>query len=218
MTQERGRGVVPPGEREVVGIPESRAGAPEINLVADPAPLGLGGFAATTFLLSLVNAGVLDSTAEPVVLPLALLYGGIAQIFAGLWEFRNNRNTFGATAFTTYGAFWLTFYFLVTRFVTEIPEDQRAAAIGTYLLAWTVFTFYMWIGSFRLNGALVSVFTFLLATFAVLTIGEYLGAEGITRIGGWLGIITAILAWYTAAAIIINTTHKRVVLPIWPRA
>lgn len=189
-----------------------------INLVADPAPLGLGGFAATTFVLSLVNAGVLAREAEPVVLPLALFYGGIAQLFAGLWEFRNNRNTFGATAFTSYGAFWLTFYLLVTQFAGKIPESTRAAAIGSYLLAWSVFTFYMWIASWRLNGAVAAVFTFLLATFVVLTLGEFAGATALTRIGGWLGIITAILAWYTAAAVMVNTYYKKVVLPVWPRA
>jgi succinate-acetate transporter protein len=192
--------------------------ATDVNVIADPAALGLGGFAATTFVLSLVNAGVMPTEAEPVVLPLALFYGGIAQIFAGLWEFRNARNTFGATAFTSYGAFWLTFYLLVTTFAGEIPEEHHPIAIGTYLLAWTVFTFYMWIGSFRLNTALVAVFTFLLATFALLAIGAYTEATGITRIGGWLGVITAILAWYAAAAVIINSTHKRVVLPVGPRS
>jgi hypothetical protein len=202
-------------EREVMGT--DGRGAPEINLVADPAPLGLGGFAATTFLLSLVNAGVLGKEVEPVVLPLALLYGGIAQILAGLWEFRNNRNTFGATAFTTYGAFWLTFYFLITRFLDEIPEGSHAEAVGTYLLAWTIFTFYMWIASLRLNGALIAVFTFLLATFGLLTVGAYTETSGITHLGGWLGVVTALLAWYTAAAIIVNSTHGKAVLPVWPR-
>jgi succinate-acetate transporter protein len=190
----------------------------DVNLIADPAPLGLGGFAATTFVLSLVNAGVMPAEAEPVVLPLALFYGGIAQIFAGLWEFRNARNTFGATAFTSYGAFWLTFYLLVNTFIGRIPEEHHPIAVGTYLLAWTVFTFYMWIASFRLNTALVGIFSFLLATFAVLAIGAYTGATGITRIGGWLGVITAILAWYLAAAVVINSTNKRVVLPVGPRS
>lgn len=187
-----------------------------VNVIADPAPLGLGGFAATMFVLSLVNAGLMPVEAEPMVLPLALFYGGIAQIFAGLWEFRNNKNTFGATAFTSYGAFWLTFFLLVTQFAGDIPEADRATAIGWYLLAWTVFTFYMWIGSFRVNGAVAAVFTVLLATFAVLALGEFAGATWLTRIGGLLGIITAILAWYSAPAILINSTHRRTVLPVWP--
>ncbi|HZD00684.1 MAG TPA: acetate uptake transporter [Actinomycetes bacterium] len=189
---------------------------PGVNTIADPAPLGLGAFAATTFALSLVNARVLPAESEPMVLPLALFYGGIAQVFAGLWEFRNNRNTFGATAFTSYGAFWVTFYLLVTRFVGDVPEDQRANAIGVYLLAWTVFTFYMWVGSFRLNGALVAVFTALLVTFALLTLGEFFETTWLTRLGGWIGVVTAILAWYTAAAVLINGTYQRTVLPVWP--
>lgn len=193
---------------------EERGGAPEINLVADPAPLGLGAFAATTFLLSLNNANLLK--VEGVVLPLAFLYGGIAQILAGMWEFRNNRNTFGATAFTSYGAFWLTFYWLVTNTKLEgSPSDVRIA-VASYLLAWTIFTFYMWIASFRLNGALIAVFTFLLATFAVLALGDFVDSTGLHKLGGWLGIITAILAWYTAAAVVINGTFKRVILPTWP--
>ncbi len=189
---------------------------PAVNAIADPAPLGLGAFAATTFALSLVNARVLPAESEPIVLPFALFYGGIAQIFAGLWEFRNNRNTFGATAFTSYGAFWVTFFLLVTQFVDDIPADQRGNAIGTYLLAWTVFTFYMWVGSLRLNGALAAVFTALLATFALLTLGEFFDTTWLTRLGGWIGVLTAVLAWYVAAAVLINSTYQRTVLPVWP--
>lgn len=194
-----------------------RVGAPEINEVADPASLGLGGFALTTFLLSLTNAGVINA-GDGIALPAALFYGGIAQLFAGMWEFRNNRNTFGATAFSSYGAFWLTFYWLLTNTdLTGGAADVRMA-IGAYLLGWTIFTFYMWIGTFRLNGALLAIFTFLLATFAALTLGEFLDSSGIHKLGGWLGIITALLAWYLAAAVIINSTFKKTVVPIWPRA
>lgn len=193
---------------------EDRGGMPEINMVADPAVLGLGAFAATTFLLSLNNANLLK--VEGVVLPLAFLYGGIAQILAGMWEFRNNRNTFGATAFTSYGAFWLTFYWLVNNTTLDgSPSDVRVA-IGAYLLAWTIFTLYMWVASLRLNGALISVFSFLLVTFAVLSLGEFLNSSGLHKLGGWLGIITAFLAWYTAAAVMVNAQYKRVVLPVWP--
>jgi succinate-acetate transporter protein len=195
-----------------VGVQE-RGGAPEINLVADPAPLGLGAFAATTFLLSLFNADLLK---VEVVLPLAFLYGGIAQVLAGMWEFRNNRNTFGATAFTSYGAFWLTFYWLVVNTKLEGSASDVRIGIGAYLLAWTIFTFYMWVASLRLNGALIAVFTFLLATFAILALGEFVDSSGLHKLGGWLGIITAILAWYTAAAITVNSTFKKVVLPTWP--
>ncbi len=205
-------------EREYVGE-TARIGAPEVNQVADPAPLGLGAFAFTTFMLSLSNANVIKAGAA-IAFPAALWFGGIAQILAGMWEFRNNRNTFGATAFTSYGAFWLTLYWLETssaKLLTGAPSDQRVA-IGAYLLGWTIFTFYMWIATFRLNGALIAIFTALLATFALLAIGEFVDSSGIHKLGGWVGIITAILAWYLAAAIVINHTFKRTVVPVWPIA
>ncbi len=187
-------------EREYVGE-TARIGAPEVNQVADPAPLGLGAFAFTTFMLSLSNANVIKAGAA-IAFPAALWFGGIAQILAGMWEFRNNRNTFGATAFTSYGAFWLTLYWLETssaKLLTGAPSDQRVA-IGAYLLGWTIFTFYMWIATFRLNGALIAIFTALLATFALLAIGEFVDSSGIHKLGGWVGIITAILAWYLAGS------------------
>ena len=205
-------------EREYVGE-TARIGAPEVNQVADPAPLGLGAFAFTTFMLSLSNANVIKAGAA-IAFPAALWFGGIAQILAGMWEFRNNRNTFGATAFTSYGAFWLTLYWLETssaKLLTGAPSDQRVA-IGAYLLGWTIFTFYMWIATFRLNGALIAIFTALLATFALLAIGEFVDSSGIHKLGGWVGIITAILAWYLAAAIVINHTFKKTVVPVWPIA
>src|SRR6266542_2819597 len=189
-------------EREYVGE-TARIGAPEVNQVADPAPLGLGAFAFTTFMLSLSNANVIKAGAA-IAFPAALWFGGIAQILAGMWEFRNNRNTFGATAFTSYGAFWLTLYWLETssaKLLTGAPSDQRVA-IGAYRLDWT----------------LIAIFTALLATFALLAIGEFVDSSGIHKLGGWVGIITAILAWYLAAAIVINHTFKRTVVPVWPIA
>lgn len=189
-------------------------GAAGINVVADPAPLGLGAFAATTFALSIVNTGVVSANIRPVVLPLMLMYGGIAQVLAGMWEFRNNRNTFGAVAFTSYGAFWLSLWALSTQIT--IPAAQRPQALGVFLLVWTIFTFYMWLGTFRLNWALLAVFTALLVTFILLVIGEWGSRETIVKIGGWAGIVTAVFAWYTAAAGVVNHTFKRSVVPVFP--
>ncbi len=203
-------------EREYVGE-TAHIGAPEVNQVADPAPLGLGAFAFTTFMLSLSNANVIKAGAA-IAFPAALWYGGIAQILAGMWEFRNNRNTFGATAFTSYGAFWLTFYWLETssaKLLIGAPADQRVA-IGAYLLGWAIFTFYMWIATFRLNGALIGVFSALLVTFALLAFGEFVDSSGIHKLAGWTGIVTAFLAWYLAAALVINHTFKKPVVPVWP--
>src|ERR1700742_4865217 len=109
---------------------------------ADPGPLGLAGFALTTFVLSMFNAGLVNKAGEPVVLGLALAYGGIAQFAAGMWEFRTG-NTFGAVAFTSYGAFWVSFWALITFFAPNIPPEHAAAAIGLFLIAWAIFTAYM---------------------------------------------------------------------------
>ncbi len=133
---------------------QTRAAPPPTDVVAasiaDPAPLGLAGFALTTFVLSMFNAGLVGEAGEPVVLGLALAYGGGAQLLAGMWEFRKG-NTFGATAFSSYGAFWISFWAFVTFFSKGVP----ATAVGLYLIAWGIFTFYMWIASFRTNTRLV---------------------------------------------------------------
>ncbi|MTD53439.1 acetate uptake transporter [Amycolatopsis pithecellobii] len=183
--------------------------------IADPGPLGLAGFAATTFALSAVNAGLVAKAIEPVVLPLALFYGGLAQLLAAMWEFRKN-NTFGATAFGTYGAFWLSFAFYVWQFADRIPPADAANATGLFLLVFTIFTGYMAIASLRTNAALVGVFVLLFLTFLFLTIGEYSGANSMAKLGGWLGLVTAVVAWYTSFAVVLNSTFKKTVLPVVP--
>jgi len=184
--------------------------------LADPAPLGLSGFAITTFVLSLINAGLLKLSDIAAVIGLAVFYGGIAQLLAGMWEFRNG-NTFGATAFTSYGAFWLSFAALLIPGFGASAALTSGGAIGSYLLGWTIFTLILTIGTFRLNGALVTVFILLLVTFALLTIGAYTGAAAITHIGGYIGIATAVAAWYTAAAGILSAVSGgKVVLPTYP--
>ena len=187
--------------------------APLAPTIADPAPLGLAAFALTTFLLSLFNAGLLPEAGEPVVFPLAAFYGGLAQFVAGLWEFRNN-NTFGATAFTSYGAFWLTFWALETFYASRIPEDQLALYVGWFLISWAIFTIYMCIGSFKVSVAVNIVFILLTATFLVLGIGDVLGNDSLVRIGGYLGLVTALGAWYASAAGVLNDTVGRTVLPV----
>ncbi len=184
--------------------------------IADPGPLGLAGFAMTTFMLSVFNANLIKSPGlELVVLPVALFYGGIAQLLAGMWEFRKN-NTFGALAFTSYGAFWLSFAALVKYVAPALPAATAHEAVGLYLLAWTIFTAYMTIASVRTTGAILAIFVVLFFTFLFLTIGELNSNLTMSKVGGWLGIITAVLAWYTSFAGVTNATYKRVVLPTWP--
>jgi hypothetical protein len=173
--------------------------------IANPAPLGLAGFGLTTVLLSLINAGVLTDEAMGMVLGLAIIYGGGAQMLAGMWEFRTG-NTFGATAFTSYGAFWISFYLLVTFGASE-------AGTATYLFMWGVFTFYLWIGTFYLNRALFFVFLTLWITFILLALGDW-GMSAMGTLGGWLGLICGLIALYTSAAEVLNATAGRVLLPV----
>ena len=188
---------------------------PPVAPVGDPAPLGLAAFSLTTFILSLFNAGLLPASGEPVVFSLALFYGGLAQFLAGMWEFRNN-NTFGATAFTSYGAFWIALAAFDTFYVGKVPEAQLAPVVGWFLIAWGIFTAYMWIGSFRVTVAVNLVFLLLAATFFILGIGELAGSSAIGQVGGFVGIATAIVAWYTSAAGVINSTFGRAVMPVKP--
>jgi uncharacterized protein len=180
--------------------------------IADPAPLGLAAFALTTFVLSLVNSGLISGGAEPVVFGLALAYGGLGQLLAGMWEFRKG-NTFGATAFASYGAFWLSFWALVTFYVRAIPAGDAGTAVGWYLVSWGIFTTIMFLASFRTTTALVALFLLLAATFYFLGFGNLGGSATVVKIGGYLGIVTAAVAWYAALAGVMASTFGRPVLP-----
>jgi len=177
--------------------------------LANPAPLGLAGFALTTWMLSLVNAGFYTGASVPMVLALAFAFGGTAQFVAGLLEFPRG-NTFGFVAFCTYGAFWWSFALFVKFFATGVP----AGTVAWYLFMWGIFTLYMFIGSLKLNRALQSIFLALFLTFFLLAAGDWTGNPIIHQAGGYLGLITAVLAFYLSAAEVINETHGRTVLPI----
>ena len=197
------------------GAVEQRAGVvpPVAPAIGDPAPLGLGAFALTTFVLSFFNAGLVSDKGLPVVLGLALAYGGITQLFAGMWEFRNN-NTFGATAFSSFGAFWISFFVLEQFQANKIPTAHLGKAVGLYLIAWGIFTAYMWIASFRVSVAVMIVFLLLTVTFVLLGIGNAGGHTSIVKAGGWVGIATAAAAWYASFASVTNKTFGRIVLPV----
>lgn len=182
---------------------------------ADPGPLGLAGFALTTFVLSMFNAGLVNKAGEPVVLGLALAYGGIAQFAAGMWEFRTG-NTFGAVAFTSYGAFWVSFWAFVTFFAGDIPPEHAAAAVGLFLIGWGIFTAYMFFASLRTTAAVALVLLLLTITFFLLGIGEANESKGLVEVGGWAGLLTAAAAWYASFAAVINSTFGRTVLPVMP--
>jgi succinate-acetate transporter protein len=212
-----------PSRREADVAPAPETGGAKAGWTpADPGPLGLAAFAMTTFLLSIYNADLISAAGIAVVLPIALVYGGIAQILAGMWEFRTG-NTFGAVAFTSYGAFWISVYFLLfvvgPRAIRPVGLDN---AVSVFLYAWAIFTTYMFIASLRTSGAVALVFFVLTVTFFVLAIGNASLAggtattNGTIKFGGWCGLVTAALAWYASAAAVINSTYDRVVLPVFP--
>jgi uncharacterized protein len=179
--------------------------------LANPAPLGLVGFALTTWMLSMVNAGWYGAASVPLVLALAFAFGGAAQFCAGLMELPRG-NTFGFVAFCSYGAFWWSFALFVAFFSAHVP----AAFVGWYLFMWGVFTFYMWLGSLALNRAVSYIFLALWITFLLLAIGAW-GLPAATTIGGYAGLVTAVIAFYVSAAEVINETHGRPVLPLGVR-
>ncbi len=193
------------------------AGAPKASWTpADPGPLGLAAFALTTFVLSMFNSGLMNGKkGEPVVLGLALAYGGIVQLIAGIWEFRTG-NTFGATAFCSYGGFWLSFWAFVTFFAPKVDPTYVGKAVGLYLIGWGIFTTYMFVASLRTTGAIAAVFALLAVTFILLGIGNAGGTESIVKAGGYVGLLTALAAWYASFAGVTNSTFGRVVLPVVP--
>ena len=209
-----------PGTVSAEQLASARAPLAE-PVIADPAPLGLAGFAMTTMVLSTFNAGILPGTLEPTVLGLALFYGGIAQLLAGMWEFRKG-NTFGALAFSSYAAFWLSYWFYATFVVARLPLGQIHQASGLFLLGWTIFTAYLTVASLRVSGAVAAVLVLLTLTFLFLTLGAFSSvipsASAMTRVGGWLGLATALAAWYASFAGVTNATFKRTVVPTWPLA
>ncbi|MEO6887674.1 MAG: acetate uptake transporter [Ktedonobacteraceae bacterium] len=186
---------------------------------ANPAPLGLSAFALTTFVLSSANAGLFS--APNIVLGLALFYGGIVQIIAGIQEFRAG-NTFGATAFCSYGGFWLALGSVFVPAFGIVAAYAKGGdfhtALGYFLLGWTIFTFLMLLGTLRSNLALIAVFLLLFLTFLALTIAELGGGSAFGQIGGWLGILTALAAWYTALAGVLSSGRASFTLPVFPRS
>jgi uncharacterized protein len=181
---------------------------------ADPGPLGLAAFAMTTFVLSMFNANLVNERGVPVVLGLALAYGGIVQLIAGLWEFRTG-NTFGAVAFCSFGAFWISFWALNVFYAKQIGGNP-GHAVGLYLWAWAIFTTYMAVAALRTSGAVLLVFVLLAATFILLAIGADGVHKTVTHWGGYVGLATAAAAWYASFAAVVNSTFGRTVLPVVP--
>ena len=210
-------GFMPP-ESAAMGEVEVREGPvpvePPVYRSADPAPLGLAAFAMTTFALSLSNADIYGPAAASA-LALALVYGGGVQLLAGMWEF-TRKNTFGALAFSSFGAFWISYYVLSKFVLTGASGSETEIAAGTFLMGWAIFTFYMTIASLRVSGAVAAVFVLLTATFILLTVGAFQNSLSITKWGGYIGLATAAAAWYASFAGVVNETFKRALIPTLP--
>jgi succinate-acetate transporter protein len=184
--------------------------------VADPGPLGLAAFALTTFLLSAANARwMTGNSTGNAWLGYAFAYGGVIQLLAGMWEFRN-RNVFGATAFSTYGGFWLGLFFWA-RLVAPAAGTGNAFAshdLAWILLAFAIFNSYMLLMSVEVNLAVFGVFLTLEATEIVLSVGNFLNRPGIIQAGGYIGVLTALVAWYTSAAGVSAGLGGRLRIPV----
>ena len=201
-----------------MSVSEDRTAQPSVQPagtaagIADPAPLGLAAFALTTFLLSATNANWTGAATGNAWLGYAIAYGGLCQLLAGMWEFRN-RNVFGATAFSTYGGFWIGLGLWALLVAPHAAGNQGAHDIGWILLAFAIFNTYMLLLSTQVNMAVFGVFLTLEITEIVLFIGNFAVNTTIIHIGGYIGIITALVAWYTSAAGVANGVGGRVKLP-----
>ena len=185
---------------------------PVAGTVVNPAPLGLCAFALTTFVLSAANAKLFEG--ESIVLGLALFYGGIAQVLAGMWEFKVG-NTFGATAFTSYGAFWIAFAATVQMKWVPAPPSH---GLAFFLLGWTIFTLIMFLATLRTNMATILLFGFLLVTFLLLTLHGFGMGDSLGQVAGYFGLITAFIAWYAALAGLLASMKSAFTLPVGPRS
>jgi succinate-acetate transporter protein len=181
------------------------------------APLGLAGFAVTTFMLSMINAKLINIGVEPVVFGVALMFGGIAQLIAGTIQFRNG-STFTGVLFTSFGAFWLSLWAIAEFFLKDVPPAQVGHSLGLFLYAFGIFAAWLWLASFRTNVGVVVSLGLLAATLFVLGAGNYSGNSLTIEWGGYMGLVVAFLAAYLSCAELCEASYKRSVLPVWPLA
>ncbi|CAF1236716.1 unnamed protein product [Adineta ricciae] len=192
------------------------AKTPVPTSLGNPGALGLAAFALTLFILSVFNAGsnLIDPQISAVFLPVALFYGGIAQFAAGMWEFQVN-NTFGATVFSSYGAFWLSFGGYIYYIVPTIESTGKSnKATGFFLLAWFFYTICINVAAYKTSRLVFYIFIILNMTFLFLVVGSLANSSVVLNIGGWFGIATSFAAWYGSAALVINITWKKAILPV----
>ena len=181
------------------------------DLSANPAPLGLLGFGMATILLNIHNAGFFPLNA--MILAMGIFYGGLAQIIAGTMEWKKN-NTFGTTAFISYGVFWLSLVGLIIMPKLGWGEVATGQAMASYLFMWGLFTFVMFVGTLKMNRAMQFVFGSLAVLFFLLALGDFTGVEAITKAAGYEGIICGFSAMYTGLAQVLNEIYGKIILPL----
>jgi len=196
------------------------ASNPPFRPLGNPAPLGLSAFAATTFVLSLINLSTRDVTIPNIVLGMAFFYGGLCQLLAGMWEFATG-NTFGGTALSSYGGFWLSFGVLLTpgfnvvgAYADATDKNMLSNAIGFYLMAWFIFTFLMLVCTLRTTVAFVFLFLTLDLAFLFLALHPLLNNVTFQKVGGAFGLLAAFAAWYCALANLLNKENSFFVPPM----
>lgn len=202
-----------PGETRTATV----AGAPGAVAWGNSAPLALAGFATTTFMLSMINAGLVPAGTLPVVFGVAFAFGGLAQLIAGIIQLRTG-NTFGGMLFTGYGAFWLSLWAIAEFFLKGVPPLQLGHALGLFLYAFGIFTVVMLAASLRTSVIVVTTLFLLGVTFFVLGAGNYGASSGLIKTGGWIGLAVAALAFYLALAEVCEATYGRAILPLFPLA
>ncbi|THH29444.1 hypothetical protein EUX98_g4739 [Antrodiella citrinella] len=186
--------------------------------LGNPGPLGLFSFASTTLMLSLYNANARDITHPNVVIGMALFVGGLAQLLAGMWEFASG-NTFGATAFSSFGGFWLSYasIFIPGSGIADAYTDnaqELSSAVGIYLTTWAIVTFILLISTLRRNVGLIALFSFLDLTFILLAAGAFSGNANIPKAAGYFGVITALIAYYVGLAELLVREESWFTLPL----
>lgn len=181
------------------------------------APLALAAFAVTTFMLSMVNADLVNAAVTPVVFGVAFMFGGLTQLIAGIIQFRTG-NTFTGVLFSTFGAFWLSLFAIAQFFLKDVPAAQAGHALGLFLYGFGIFTVWIFVASFRTNAVVVVALAALAVTFFVLGAANYGGNSTLLHAGGYLGLAVAALAAYLSCAELCEASYKRAVLPVWPLA
>lgn len=205
------------GLLEPAAEPATQGSPPATGGWGNSAPLGLAAFAVTTFMLSMINAKLMPAEITPVVFGVALMYGGAAQLIAGVIQFRTG-NTFTGVLFSTFGAFWLSLFAIAQFFLKDIPAAQQGRALGLFLYAFGIFTVWIAGASFRTNAVVVVALVGLAATLFVLGAGNYYGSGLTVETGGYMGLVVAALAAYLSCAELCEASYRRAVLPLFPLA